>query len=217
METAVPRPSNERFDRVAAILIGAIAVLAAIHAVLQTTDGQGQDRAQQQAARLAADISVRVAASQLGSDFALGSQQDALVLGIQGTSRILAGLQANDTAAFAIGDAEQKASDQLQKMLVATAATTGGAPLDTYASGLLEATTAQLKAEVDQQNAQVDQANDASSRGDRSVLGLSFLALAGVLTGLAAVVGGGRAGWVLLLFACGIVIAVGGLAVLALP
>jgi hypothetical protein len=215
VETAAGANRANWFDRLAAILIGAIAVLAAILAISQTTYGQRQDRAQQQAARLAADISVRSSASQLANNFALGSLQNALVLGMQGTSRALAGLKANDAPSTAVGAAEQTASERLQQMLTDTAATTGGAPLDAYAAGLLRATTGQLQAEVVEQNAQVDLANDASSRSDNSVLGLSFLALAGVLTGLAAVLGSGRAGWGVLLLASGIVVAAGCMAALA--
>ena len=216
METAAQPRSTAWFDRLAAITIGAIAVVAAVLAITQTTYGQRQDHDQAQAARLEADLSARLSANQLVTDVALGSQQGALVLGMQGTSRGIAGLQASDDSAVAIGDAEQKASSRLQQWLAATLATSGGPPLDAYAAGLVNATTAQLQAEVTQQRALVELAGDASSRSDRSVLGLSFLALAGVLTGLAAVLGHGRAGWMLLLFACGMVIAAGGEAVLSI-
>jgi len=89
-------------------------------------------------------------------------------------------------------------------------------PLDSYTSGLLRDTTARLVVEVNEQNRQVDIADDTSARNSRSILGLSFLALAGVLTGLAAVLREGRAGWFALLFAVSMTGAAGLVAVLAL-
>ena len=68
---------------------------------------------------------------------------------------------------------------------------------------------------MNEQNRQVDLANQAGAQNSRSILGLSFLALAGVLTGLAAVLREGRAGWIALLAAVAMAGAAGLMAVLA--
>ncbi len=197
--------SEARFDRVATTLVGLIAILAAVLAILQTDYGNTSTRAQVESARLAADVSARVSANALATDSALRAQQEALVLGMEGLSRMISAAQLSDTAAFAIGTAQQAASEKLAAALSATAATSGGAPLDAYAASLVKAVAGDLQAEVARQGQLVDESNDAGSRQLRAVLGLSFLALAGVLTGLAAVAREGRAGWISLFVACTIV------------
>ena len=192
--------AERRFDLVAASLIGAIAVLAAVMAVLQIQSGQESARAQIEAARLTTDLTARLEVSAMAQDVAMVERQEALELSIQGTGRQLAGLQYNDEGAGAIGQAERKAGSDLATALSATTGTNGGAPLDSYTAGLLGTTTQQLWDEVREQNRQVDLGNDAGGRNSISILGLSVLALAGVLTGLAAVLREGRAGWFTLLF-----------------
>ncbi|MGD0018166.1 MAG: hypothetical protein ABSD62_02845 [Candidatus Limnocylindrales bacterium] len=207
--------AERRFDLLAAVLIGAIAMLAAVLAVIQIGSGQTSGRAQIEAARLTADLTARLEVSAMAQNEAVVEQQGALALSLQGVGRQIAGLQYTDDGAGAIGETERQAATDLAAALAATSATSGGSPLDSYTSGLVKATTQQLWAEVNEQNRQVDIANDASGRNSRSILGLSFLALAGVLTGLAAVLREGRAGWFALLFAGAMAGAAGALAVWA--
>ena len=207
--------AERRFDLVAAVLIGAIAMLAAVLAVIQIETGQTSGRAQIQAARLTADLTARIEVSSMARNQALVEQEGTLALSLQGVGRQISGLQYNDDGAGAVGDAERHAATDLATALDATSATSGGPPLDAYTASLLKATTPQMWDEVNEQNRQVDIANDASARNSRSILGLSFLALAGVLTGLAAVLREGRAGWFALLFAVAMAGAAGGLAVWA--
>ena len=214
-DAAAELEAERRFDRLAAVLIGAIAVLAAALALIQIATGQAAGRAQLQAARLTADLSARIETSSIGLGTGMGFAQAALTLELQGTGRQIAGLQAGDEAAVAVGQTERQAAAELGKALTATSATTGASPVDPYTAGLLRATTADLLAELAEQNRQVDLASDASSRNSRSILGLSFLALAGVLTGLAAVLREGRAGWVALSVAGAMTCAAGVVAVMA--
>jgi hypothetical protein len=190
--------SERRFDLAAAILIGSIALMAAILAVIQIDAGQTSSRAQMRAARLAADLATRLSVSAEATDSALGNQQLALLLGMQSASLGLAAATSGDPAGLAVADAEQQAYQVFQQALADTAASGGAAPLDAYTAGLLTATTAGLRAEVAEQNRQVDIANQSGDREQRAVFGLSLLALAGVLTGLAAVLREGRAGWAML-------------------
>jgi hypothetical protein len=195
-DTAAELHAERRFDLLAALLIGAIALLAAVLAVIQLDASQTSMRANLQAARLAADISARIEMSSKASTSQTGSVQETIILRMEATSRQMEGLQTGNEAMMAQGAAEQQAYEKIQSAMADTAASSGGHPLDSYTAGLLSATTAELLTELAEQNRQADLANSASSQSDKAVLGLSFLALAGVLTGLAAVLREGRAGWI---------------------
>lgn len=186
---------ERRFDLVASVLIGVIAVLAAVLAVVQMNTNQAASRADLQAARLEADLSARISVSGQALGASLVAEQTALMLGLEATGRQLSAARAGDDTALAVGGVEQQAYEQLQAILTATVATSGGSPLDAYTAGLVNATVDQMKAEAAEQSRQVDVANDQSWRSQWASLGLSFLALAGVLTGLAAVLRQGRPGW----------------------
>ena len=206
---------GSRFDVAAALLIGVVAVMAALLAVVEVSTGQQAMRAQLEAARLTTDLSAGLQASSLVDESLAAQLQWAGALSIEGASRALAGIERGDEGAQAIGAAEMDASTALSEALTATAATAGGPPLDAYTSRLVLATTDELTAEVNEQNRQVDLADDANTRNTRSVLGLSFLALAGVLTGLGVVLRESRAGWFTLLAATGMLTAAGTMAILA--
>jgi hypothetical protein len=208
--------AERRFDLLSAILIGVVAVLAAILAVVQIDTAQNASRAQQQAASLAADLSARIETSDLAQEQLLLLSQRSLIMAMQATARQIAGLTYEDPSAAEIANAETAASSKLAAALRDTAATSGGAPLDPYTSAMIKATTIDLLAEVKEQNRQVDLANAYSDRNTQSILGLSFLALAGVLTGLGAVLREGRAGWFALASAGAMAAAAGVMAALAI-
>jgi len=214
-DSAAGLRAERRFDLVAAALIGFIAVLAAFLSVVQMNASQAANRADLEAARLASDLSARIAVSGESLDSAGSLQLSALMLAIEATAREEAGLQYNDPASSAIGAAEQAAYKKLQAELADTSLSTGKAPVDAYAAGLLNATTQQMTAEVRDQNHQVDLANAASFSEQLAVLGLSFLALSGVLTGLAAVLRESRGGRIALASASFMSVAAGLLAILA--
>lgn len=207
---------GQRFDLLAALLLGSIAVLASLLAVVQIGTSQQSARAQAEAARLTTDLSARLQVSAMVQQVILSQQQAAVALSVQGSSRALAGLTSGDTGAVEIGTAELSASTALSEALTATAHTVSGPPLDAYTAGLIDATIDELVAEVNQQNNQVDLADDADARNTRSILGLSFLALAGVLTGLGVVLREGRAGWFALWFAGGMSAAAAAMAISAI-
>ena len=207
---------GQRFDLLAALLLGSIAVLASLLAVVQIGTSQQSARAQAEAARLTTDLSARLQVSAMVQQVIVSQQQAAVALSVQGSSRALAGLTSGDTGAVEIGTAELSASTALSEALTATAHTVSGPPLDAYTAGLIDATIDELVAEVNQQNNQVDLADDADARNTRSILGLSFLALAGVLTGLGVVLREGRAGWFALWFAGGMSAAAAAMAISAI-
>lgn len=214
-DSAADLRAERRFDLVTALLIGVIAMLAAVLAVIQMDASHASTRANLEAARLASDLSTRISVSSEATGSALGLQQTALMLGIDSAARGIAGIQNNDPASVAVAYAEQSAYTGLQAALTATSATSGGKPVDSYTAGLLNATTKQLEAELAEENRQVDLANAATSQEQTAVLGLSFLALAGVLTGLAAVLKEGRGGRISLVAACAMSAAAGVIVLLA--
>jgi hypothetical protein len=214
-DSAAELRAERRFDLMAAVLIGVIALLAAVLAVIQIEASQTATRADLQAARLASDLSARISVSEQATDSALTGQQTALMLGLEGIAREIAGSQNGDATSTAVGAAEQAAYKKISAAIAATAETSGGKPVDPYTAALLSATIQQLQTELTEQNHQVDLAHAASSHEQLAVLGLSFLALAGVLTGLAAVLRESRSGRISLSAACAMSAAAGVLAILA--
>ncbi len=203
--TAAPGRNRTRaFNTATTVLIGVVALAAAVLTILQSGYGLDSTRAQERAARLSADAAARLTASSLAEDAAFRGKQDVLVIGMLGVGREIAAQPLGDEAGLAVGAAEQAASTSLSSTVDSTMATSGKAPVDPYTAGLIAATTDSINAEVTGQNHQVDIANDTGSRSNRVVLGLSLLALGGVLAGIAAVLNVGRPGWITLGVAWGI-------------
>jgi hypothetical protein len=200
-EVATRWRSQAAFDRTATLLIGTVAVMAALLAILQAGNGLASTRAQAQAARLSADAAAKISATSLAQDAGLRAQQDALVRGMESVSRLLVATRAGDNGLYAVGTAQQAASTKLTAVLAESITTSGATPVDRYTAGLMSPTNDQINAEVAEQNRQVDIADAAGGRAQRSVLGLSLLTLAGVLAGIAAVLGRGRPGWATLFVA----------------
>ncbi len=197
-EVASRRRSAATNDRVTSLLIGVVAILAGVFAVQQAHAGIAGSRAQVQAARLSDHAAARLSSSSFAENAGLLARQGALVIGIESLSRQMTGTQGGDDAAVAVGATQQASMDRLNAAIDETARTSGGPPVDAYAAGLVTASLDAITAEVAEQNRQVDLAATAGARQLWSVLGLSLVALAGVLAGIAAVLRAGRAGWLLL-------------------
>ncbi len=192
-ETAKGTP----FHRWTAALIGTIAVLASILALLQVNASQEDQRASLMATRLSTAISQRVEASSLLFTFSGSTSRDALALAIEATSRTLTALQSGDPTGVeeARAQPDATAAEQLQEIAVVMGAIPeAGGPVDSHTAEVLRAEISDLEQMVVQQNQQVDMAESWATRSSRAVLGLTLLALAGVLSGLAASFGAGRAG-----------------------
>lgn len=149
------------------------------------------------ATRLSTAIAERVEASSLLVTFSSGTSRDALALAIESTNGVLTALQDGDPTGVeqARAEADGLAAQRLQEIAVVMG-TVGerGGPLDPHTAEVLLADIPQLEEMVVRQNEQVDRAADWGTRSSRAVLGLTLLALAGVLSGLAASFGPGRAG-----------------------
>jgi hypothetical protein len=198
---------KHQFDVLTTLLIGVVALLAAVFAILQADYGMTSSRAAAQAARLEGDASAKLQASALARDATLRATQDALAVQMSGIGLAIAGLQAGDSTAQALGTAQADGGKRLQAALASTAQTSGQPPVDAYAAGLLSASDTAIAAQVQRQNDAVDLAADAGGRSNRAVLALSLATLGGVLAGIAAVLRAGRPGWLTLGVAWGLVLA----------
>jgi hypothetical protein len=194
-----------RFDRMAAIVIGTIAVLGALLGVIHTDRSTAGTRAQLQATRLATDISARIAVNSVGTNLSYQADEAVLMLQMDGADRALAAVAADNAGIAAVGQAEVDAATALKAALAATQATSGGSPTDAYVASMLAMTADDFAAELTAQGHQMDLAHDAGTHDGFAVLGISVLALAAVLTGLAAVVRESRGGWWALRSAAGFI------------
>lgn len=190
------------YDRLTALLIGLIAVLAASLVLVQASASQGEARANAAHARLTAELTTRIGVSGVLRTFQLSTFEQALQVGITGNAHSIVAQRDGDMAAAALGAAEANASTRLEVI----AAEMGAVPdvtsaLDAYIVSVLGAELEDMQAMAADQAAQFEVAQVASRRSGQAVLGLALAALSGVLVGLAAIVGGGRAGKALLLSA----------------
>ena len=195
-----------------AILLGLVAVLAAMLVLCQTAQGQQEARANAVAARITATVSTGLLLEDAVTGFRIANLERATQLGMGGGSRRIVALTppgASDTGAEseielaaddAIGAAEMDAGSRLMAIIEATAQLPDDTSrLDPYARAAIARTVDDLKGLVELQRDERARAETASGHSNEAVLGLSIVALAGVLAGLAAVLGRGRAGWALLL------------------
>jgi hypothetical protein len=185
------------YDRIAAIVIGLIAVLSAFLGVVHTMRSLEGSRGNLQASRIAADIEARMGVGGVSSGLTFATDEAVLLLRMEGTDRFLAANQAGESGDAAVGSAMAAAADDLRKALDASLATSGSS-VDAYLADLLNTTEDKAAAVGAEFNHQYDIAAAAGAHDRLAVLGLSFLGLGGVLTGLAAVFKEGLGGWIAL-------------------
>jgi hypothetical protein len=195
---ATPKQGSTH-ELASAVLVGIIAVIVAVLVVLEVAVSHEGARADAESARLASLASTENEVSQAPFGYRISKSLEATKVAMEGTSRQMVALEAGDAAGQAIGAADQVAFERLLAIAAEMGATPdASSPLDPYARDALAAETDELRALVAEQNAAVDRSSAASARGMAVVLGLSLAALAGVLVGLAAVIGQGRPGAVML-------------------
>ncbi len=196
LETVKATETGTRFHRAVAVLLGLIAVLAAALGAVQMDRSQAETRANIQSARLTGDLAAGIPVQGVTQAMTFNNVRAALIRSAEGTSREFAGLSTSDQTQAAEGAAEAAAGTRLMdvasRMGVTPDATSG---LPAYELRLLTADMDALTLEVGEQNRLIDVVvNAASTDSSAAVAGLSVLALAGVLVGLAAVLGVDRAG-----------------------
>lgn len=192
IENALAAQSPSRFTRILAVLVGVTAIVAALLALVESHAGRQEERSLLLSARLAAEATGRIPASQLLVSFTARSQQEAIVRQSRGTARqisILDGPLAEDEAQNGLAEADVAAGERLyeiaERMGAVPAATSG---LDPFTLDVLGSGVAEAAALVERQGAEVDRAERYSRQGNRAVLGLSVLAVAAVLFGFAGTV-----------------------------
>lgn len=196
LETVQSTRAGTRFHRSIAILLGIIAVLAACLGAVQLHRSQAESRATTEAARLTGDLAAGIPIQGIALSMSGGFVQSAVTRMMEGTTRQYVALGVDDQVGAAEGAAEVAAGQRLSDIGARMAATpdpAGGLPA--YELRLLSAGSADLQQEVSEQNRLVDFAvATAGPQNSAAVAGLSVLALAGVLVGLASVLGADRAG-----------------------
>jgi len=116
-----------------------------------------------------------------------------------GGTRGIAAIESANESELAQADAQLAAAQRFIDLAPTLGQPAEDGPLDDYARRMLTATMADIQALADEQARQADRADAAGRRVGSSVLGLSLVALAGVLAGLAGILGDIRAGRVTLL------------------
>ncbi len=202
IESVHSSDAGTRFHQAVATLLGIIAVLAAVLGAVQLDRSQDGARASTMAARLTADVAAGVPIQGIATHLTYQGFQDAITRSAEGTARQLVAGD-SDPAAAAEGAAEVAAGDRLMDVASAMGAppdaTTG---MPAYELRLLTADMTALAEEVKEQNRVVDvDIHDAGADSNAAVAGLSVLALAGVLVGLASVLGADGAGRTILVVA----------------
>jgi hypothetical protein len=191
----VPRDGKTRFDRRLAALVGIAAITAALLATLEMASGKQEEGAFTSASRLAVRISTRVAVNGLRTSLEGSALTQAASLGLEATQRQLAALRSGDEEAAAVALADERASQRLlglaARLSEEPSAESG---VDRAAREALAATNPDLRRLVAEQNRQVDLAERYGGRENAAIFGLSLLAVAAVLLGLAGLIGEGRQG-----------------------
>ena len=192
---AVPREGKTRFDRWLAALVGIAAITAALLATLEMASGKQEERAFTSASRLAVRISTRVAVTGLRTSLEGSALTQAATLGLEGAQRQLAALKTGDEVAAALGRADEAASQRLLELVTRLAEDPSAqSGVDPATREALTATEPELRRLVAGQNSQVDLAERYGGRENAAIFGLSLVAVAAVLLGLAGLVGEGRQG-----------------------
>ncbi len=190
-----------RFDRWLAVLVGVAAILAAVLATVQADAGNQAERALHMATRLSVRIFEETAGSSPRFSFEINSLQQATMLAISGTAAQIAVLGMPETADAIQGRAE--ADVTAAERLMAIAQSMGAVPpassgIDSTALKVLASNPVDWAGLLSEQIRQMDVADRYGERGNRTLFGLSLVALGAVLIGLAAVLGAGLPGRVVL-------------------
>lgn len=190
---------KSRFEKWLAMLVGLIAVAAALLATLDMHSNKRWEQASVRGSRLSVEIFGRIAATGPVRAAQLNTQQAALILSQESSARFL---QDKEGAGAYVALADQRASDRLLGLAEAIEEPpdeSGG--LDPVARDVLDTSLDELGDLRVQQNEQIDEADLYGTRINRANFALLLLALGAVLLGLAAVMGVEGRGYITLIAA----------------
>jgi hypothetical protein len=195
LDHAARTRTGSRFDQVVGLLIGCVALLAAVLALVQVVAAGDGTRAQMHTARLISQVATRHASSTELLRLQLEAAERAAHLGAVGGNRAITGVATGDEAEVAIGKAELAAADKVNQLAVNLGQVSADdGPLDAYSRSLLASTAAETDLLAARQFEEARLAQVAGARSGTAVVGLSLVALAGVLAGLAGILGEARVG-----------------------
>lgn len=184
------------FEKALAALVGVAALVASLLAVLQVDTGRQATRASLLSSRSPVKIFEAIAASGIYHDFHISSSRDASALGIEALARQIAALKVREAAFMgALGRADYAAVARLQavaKEMEAISLESRG--VDPGARAAMLPSLQDLARSVEDLNELVDESSTYSVRQSRTIIGLSLVAIAAALFGLAAVLKAGAAG-----------------------
>jgi hypothetical protein len=193
--------AESRFHQVIAIVVGVIAVVAALLAILEADSHRRNDAASAGASRAASDLFAELAASGSFQDYGLNTLLDANALELESTGRILGAFHHPSVklSEGAIGLAGQSAAAGAQKLARQLAAPpTAADGVDPVTAAMVGASTKDSRTLLKEEQTLADRSRTYGSREQHAILGLSLAASAAALLGLAGLVGAGRPGRVLL-------------------
>lgn len=199
VERAVPDQRLEpSFKRRLAVLVGAVAISAALLAFLESENSRKESEALTDASRSALEVFVKLGASGPRLQFELDAARESLLLDASSSARAAGSSIELLPLRLAIAQsaAENRASRELLELsrrLKRLPASAAG--LDRVASEALRLRTqAQADAIYAAQDARLEQAETYGTRQERAMYGLSLVAVAASLLGLAGLLGSGRGG-----------------------
>jgi hypothetical protein len=203
MDVELPETAGrDRFERTVTLLIGVATVLAALLVNLELSSHRREAQASSEASRLAVSAFRTMTTGSLD----VGAKTTALVR----VSDLVFNSRAHVTAASSdfqmsvLAQAEMRSADRSAAAYLRTVGfavpiaqlvqSLGG--VQSQLLGAVGDREQRFADGVAQSNEQVDRADRYARRDSRATLALAFLASAGALFGLAAVLRAGRAGWV---------------------
>jgi hypothetical protein len=215
IEAAVPAARLEpSFKLWLAILVGAAAISAACLAFLEADAGRKEDRALVDASRSGIDVFVKLGASGPRFQFELNAARESTLLDARASARAAATSVESLPLQVAISSslAENATARRLLEISERLARLPDSAPeLDAAASESLRVRSASdVEPIYAAQEASLADAETYGARQQRSMYGLSLIAVAASLLGLAGLLGSGRGGRIALATAAGtLLVAVG--------
>ena len=195
---------ESRFHQSVSVVVGLVAVLASLLAILEADAHRRNDIAGSRATRLSTQIFAETAASSPYFSFRVSTLQDATGLALQGTARTIAafsrpGIQGVEASRAAAEHAAAKRATAIAHEMGKLPTEKDG--VDEATRVAVASTPARLRQIVRRQNEAVDAAERYARRETRAILGLSLSATAAALLGLAGLLGSSRPGRLLLLIA----------------